>query len=460
MFVSDLIHVGKMRTDMVNMVVAGCGTGKTTWATSQLAEQLNVKPGRIILVTSRALAVEQLGTAGEANVCCVEDDIDLDGDVVNAISYSALIKVLGRNVWRLDHKYYGIKVWVLDEVHTLMCDTFMRNIAGIRIFIGEVIRHKDAFVIGMTATPQVFDRYEIPYNMIMDEKAISYKAKRLVCVDYKSAQQYISTLKGRSLIMCYDSRQCFALQKRIPGSVVLVSRKSKKATDDMEQLRESIAATQNLPECTPDGQPITALIGTSTIREGFTIQPDSGIRNVVTYIPDPIHVVQLLGRIRSSVEQLVVIDANSTVRKTFAIKYVNEMRDQFTDFMAGNTDNGWFESIANVVACTKDEIRYVRELSLEDRFTNYIDAKWVMPDGEDKNREYWVKQEAKREIVKYAVENAIIRPLPGRKVTFKKVKEWLEQRGYVIYDTNASFYGERIRRTVIKRQATEEDANG
>lgn len=460
MFVSDLIHAGKMRTDMVNMVVAGCGTGKTTWATSQLAEQLNVKPGRIMLVTSRALAVEQLGTAGEANVCCVEDDIDLDGDVVNAISYSVLIKVLGRNVWRLDHKYYGIKVWVLDEVHTLMCDTFMRNIAGIRIFIGEVIRHKDAFVIGMTATPQVFDRYEIPYNMIMDEKAISYKAKRLVCVDYKSAQQYISTLKGRSLIMCYDSRQCFALQKRIPGSVVLVSRKSKKATDDMEQLRESIAATQNLPECTPDGQPITALIGTSTIREGFTIQPESGIKNVVTYISDPIHVVQLLGRIRSSVEQLVVIDANSTVRKTFAIKYVNEMRDQFTDFMAGNTDNGWFEGIANVVECTKDEIRYVRELSLEDRFTNYIDAKWVMPEGEDKNREYWVKQEAKREIVKYAVENAIIRPLPGRKVTFKKVKEWLEQRGYVIYDTNASFYGERIRRTVIKRQATEEDANG
>ena len=379
---------------------------------------------------------------------------------IDAISYSALIKVLGRNMWHPDHKYYGIKVWVLDEVHTLMCDTFMRNIAGIRIFIGEVIRHKDAFVIGMTATPQVFDRYGIPYNMIMDEKAISYKAKRLVCVDYKSAQQYVSTLKGRSLIMCYDSRQCFALQKRIPGSVVLVSRKSKKATDDMEQLRGSIAATQNLPECTPDGQPITALIGTSTIREGFTIQAESRIRNVVTYISDPIHVVQLLGRIRSSVEQLVVIDANSTVRKTFGIKYVNEMRDQFTSFMAGNTDNGWFEGIANVVECTKNEIRYVRELSLEDRFTNYIDAKWVMPDGEDKNREYWVKQEAKREIVKYAVENAIIRPLPGRKVTFKKVKEWLEQRGYVIYDTNASFYGERIRRTVIKRQATKEDANG
>ena len=76
MFVSDLIHVGKMRTDMVNMVVAGCGAGKTTWATSKLAEQLNVKPGRIMLVTSRALAVEQLGAAGKANVCCVEDDID------------------------------------------------------------------------------------------------------------------------------------------------------------------------------------------------------------------------------------------------------------------------------------------------------------------------------------------------------------------------------------------------
>lgn len=124
------------------------------------------------------------------------------------------------------------------------------------------------------------------------------------------------TLQGKTIVMG-DSRDRMAkMAAEVPNSAVLISQHANGYTQQMERVRETIVREGVL------GPKVDVLFATTTMREGVTLRPESGVRNVVTFLPDELHVSQFLGRCRFDVENLVVVYAKSVVGRSGEVPYI------------------------------------------------------------------------------------------------------------------------------------------
>lgn len=468
-FVSDVI-TSRLDFDAkrFNLIAASCGSGKSHFIANKLLSLFpDISPLDILFLTSRAITVDQQSTQYDSVekydygslklIRYWNKEIDTQEEIadkgIQLMTYDKLIYTLiNRNRERLD-TLGRIKIVVLDECHTLFSDLFIQNIEVIKVWIRDSINHGEKIFIGMTATPGILhfnkSKWGVSIKQVNKTPIINYKAKRLICTDFKSIPQLINSKKiaGRTIIMCQSVHDCYRLQRSLDNAAVLVSKNNQSFNAGMEAVRRYIVENESLPdtfECR-DGKikRLDTLICTSTAREGFNLQEGSGVRNAISCFPDEMHITQFAGRCRYSLDSIVVV--NKTVLSDNYDKngYLAKQHANFKRFMEDHDDPSWFNTVSHLTDVSFKEVEYLVTDTDWTKFIEYINQRWLVPAGETDLERYKIwRDEDKAEIVEAA----------GAPTFASVIKIMRDELGYVIETGRKQIENKRYTYKLIVRR--------
>lgn len=463
LFISDIIDTSLLDKSKFNLIVAGCGTGKSHFVLNNLLSRYpDVQPDEVMVVTSRALTCEQQAKIKGVNrldwgmVDFWNGAPEFDGVMARGITvcfYGDIIQMIDGGAFPGHRPLEKIKILIFDECHCLFSDEFIRGMRGLRTWIADSLAIGDKVIIGLTATPRIlYHNNSLGYwgvliNLMNEQPIYRYHAKKLLCTNFDTIPYLISTnkLPGRTMIMCVSVSDCFKLQARIPNAAILVSRNNNQYDADvMNPIRKYIEENESLPPSflrrLPNGEleerPLDVLLCTSTAREGYNILPKSGVRNIVCCFADELHITQFAGRCRYNLDNIVVADTYIRLDNFCKSNYLTLRRGEFKDFMRDKKKCAWFNSLAHLFdgGDVFDVKRFVLG-SDEVRFCDYINRRWLVPNGtppEDIQRyEIWRKDD-RDEIVRAAIDCKLF-ALYDRDVTFRRVIELISKTlGYTV----------------------------
>lgn len=445
-------------------------------------------PEEIIVVTSRSITAEQQARddgvtkyrANDTSIINYWNGDDRGNDIV-AGTGDTRIMTYDKFIHLLDYcnsvdrqTLCKAKIVVFDECHSIFSDEFIKNIGMIRLWVHRQVRTGSQIILGLTATPDIVlensERWGVRINRLNDEVFMRYKAKQMTCVNWYGLPNLIRGLPGKTLVMCKSITQCEELAKKIPQSFVLVSGSNKlKFTPEMSWVRDYITKNSRIPDkrfvpLFPDvdkddplagemrkaghWEPLKVVIATSTVREGFNLIEESGVKNIVSCLSDDLHVVQIAGRARYDLDNLIVAASPLTGDdRMHPDGYMQSRRKEFYDFMNGlNDGRKWFASIAHIVDHDFDDLQIVLNNSDQEGFKIYLNENWVSSD-EDEIRLHSA-QHAKKLIdkcVEYKVTS-----LPKSKMSWQKALKLIEQLGYQVETGRAAIDGKRVTYKVIR----------
>lgn len=418
-----MVDLSLVQRGSFNMIVSSCGTGKTHFCANTLTDYYkDILPGEILFVTSRSLAANQL-----VRDCDISERFNI-GDFLLRSAWSGIEhlsyiadkgiqvttydKIINLLIYDGADALTGVKLIVFDECHALFSDTFIDNVEFLKMWIRYTIERRDHIIFGLTATPNIIyhysDKWGVEINTLCDP-LYRYKAKNLWVVDFKALPEFCrdKLTDGKTIIMC-DSIRITAnvLLNSIPGSRLLVSKnnsannKSYYVPADMDYIRSSIITKGVLPNN------IDTLISTSTVREGFNLVEESGVKNIICCFPDEINITQLLGRCRYNVENLVVVNKEklySSTKSNTYLTYMDEQYEMFEQFLAGKSD-GWFYQFRHIVEGGVDDVkRYTSEKSSLKKVKRKVEC---VKNG----RPNMSSRKAKNEMKQYIDKNFLIKP--------------------------------------------------
>lgn len=426
MTVSDIIHFSDLQPHKFNIISSGCGTGKTYWATECLPRESGYKRDEIMLITSRRLTVNQMTTnksAANRIILSLEDLQNNDG-AMPIMTYATFEKIVlaggaGQTLLK------KIKIFVFDECHSMIMDNYSKASMVGAVWLRALLMYSDCLVVGLTATPQLFQAYHPGDKAIvyLNEPFYRYKAQHFVVMDEDSVPEYIDSTDGRFLVMCTSKQKCAELANVLNRpAFVLEGIASQQNDEEMAQMAHDIAVTQCMPKCDGDGNDFDVLIGTSTLREGYNLLPKSGIRNVVCYYNDVPSIIQLCGRVRCDIDNLVVCYKPKYSEQSGTLYYIKQNRREFYDFVSGNYHNGWYDDIAPIVADPLEAMTvYHADFHSQPKLLRYLIerdyiGKWLI-----------IKSDEVTDIVEYARSTRVCRGLKPCAYTFLKVKSAIEQ---------------------------------
>lgn len=409
-----------------------------------------VSPLEVLLVTSRSLTVEQQtkidGMAKysreEKNLVrfwnAEDDSLEQVAERgIRVMTYDKIIDLI-RNFNPDDGETLErVKVIVLDECHTLFSDVFISGMGELRQWIRRTLDYGGKYIIGMTATPEIMYSYGTSkgfnINQVNKTTLRGYVANKLIATSFSTIPYLITSgkLAGKTLIMCPTVKDCERLKAEIPNSAILISQNNKQYTHEMDVIRSTIVEKEVLPdyyyESLPDGRlerrELNVLITTSTAREGFNLREESGVRNVVCCLSDPLHVTQFAGRARYNLDTIVVADTYMPLDKFSKDSYLATQRRLFRDFLYNKDNVKWFASVAHLVKHDAYGTKRFVLTSDESKFISYINKKWLVPidaTPEEVNRRKIYRNEDKREIIDMFNLCRILDKSSGE-ITFNKV---------------------------------------
>lgn len=466
----------------LNLVISGCGTGKTFWFANHCTEVYPFRPYEILFITSRALAVDQQAAQYDTLVRLQPDD-DIAGywrdgtpptdpDHVRITTYDKLETLLyGNDNHSLDTRALNnVKVIIFDEIHSVFTDTFIEFMKVLQLWMSNEIPQGEKLFFGLTATPGIlFECAElcgIELNYI-GKPTYKYKAKNLFCLDADQMVEMVNSTPAKTIIMCRYARTCYWLQKRIRGSVVL----SSKNGDDyisctMTDVRRAIVENCKLPDN------VKVLIATETIREGFTFTEESGIQNVVSFFPDEMNIHQFVGRCRYDVDNLIVVGVKS---KSAPVGYIGEQRKLFESFCMSPTDHPeWFDSIKDVLYCDIDDVKVgitnfkggyckarkpqednpsiqkFRKKGSAEELKKYISGHWLSKEGKDPVLIYG--DDMKAQIIN-EVSDLHVFTKEAKIDSWRKLENVIADLGFAIENNRMRVDGKRIRyKTIVQKE--------
>lgn len=479
-YLSSYIDMSKADPHKFNLITAGCGTGKSYFATHMLTDYFpDLLRSQFLLVTSRSLTAQQQAMnegmdlyshLDLARVNYMNGRGDMDDNLAAAFLNAGMTvmtydKVPHILTWCGDSECSNLenaKVVVIDECHCLFSDMFIKNIDLIKFWVQQLVKERDdVYVFGLTATPDILEFYRkswgVNINYMLDEPLFRHKAKQLTVTDATTLPYFVNqSFEGKTLIMCPTVQMCMDLQKQIPNSAVLVSRSNQSYTEEMQRIRDYIAKYERFPDKHKieydDGSSrwvdLDVLIGTSTIREGFNLCPESGVKNIVSCYTDSLHVIQIAGRARYDLDNLVVVDCPVRENLNKAGNFLKTSRKQFLEYLEDKRSFAWFDSISNVVQHGIDDVVRYREASDVDGFINYIKGRWAIPANvpDEGLSSYWIwAAEDKAEVVA-EYKRRRMSALPARKITFVRILHEMQERlGFNVVEDRGYVDGKRIR---------------
>lgn len=342
-----------------------------------------------------------------------------------------------------------IKIVVLDECHTLFSDLFIRDVEAAKVWVRDTINRGNKIFIGMTATPAIVQfnktKWGVSIHQVNKTPIVNYRAKRLLCSDFKTIPYIISSNKitGRTIIMCQSIKDCYELQKNLPNAAVLVSKNSSQYTSDMETIRDYIVKHESLPNtfmyresadakhC--EERSLEVLICTSTAREGFSLRKESGVRNVISCFPDEMHITQFAGRCRFSLDTIVVVGQTVLTDNYDKTGYLAQQHEGFKRFMEKKESVAWFRTISHLVEASFKDIEYLVLDMNGAKFTNYINQRWLVPIGTENTEKYKIWRKKDKDEILLRATSATFNKYKRDKLTFAGViKMMAEDLGYTV----------------------------
>lgn len=458
-------------TDQFNIIASGCGTGKSHMIIHNLLnlkqfKEKGIAPSQVLFLTSRAITVDQQSKEETITKYNPYDTLTLDywngladsedlllANKITIMTYDKLINILKIKNNENTETLNNIKLIIIDECHTLFSDTFIKDIELLKVWIRDTLYSKSKIFLGLTATPNILDFYKgewgVKINRINKKPLMRYTAKQLICTNFNTIPYLIVTdrLPGKTIIMCYSVKDCYDLQAKLKNAAVLVSQQNEKYfTDEMKVLRQYIVDNESLPDefwekdfitGKPKKHKLDILITTSTLREGFNLRENSGVKNVICCFSDELHITQFMGRCRFDIENLVVAESYIRTDNIHSNQntYLYKCRSEFRKFLSNTNNVAWFNNIADLVDHDCYEVKKFLLGTDEQRFIDFINSKWLVPaglTGRDLNRYKIYKDEDKQEIIDLAIECKLF-SLFKSQITFNRVVKMLEQcLGYVV----------------------------
>ena len=468
-YISDVVDCGNFKKHCLNVIASGCGTGKTHWIIHNLLRQYpDVLPEEVLFVTSRTITKRQVAR-NDGTTLLTGENIENVGDRLAGIlkdtqeiadmgiivaSYNQLAHlIMPRDENRDEDEepamisdgeiFKKLKILVLDECHVLYSDRFMANICALNVFLREQIKLRDDIVvIGLTATPDILrdrsDTYNIRTNFVTPGVLEGYKAKQLICCDRNSVMSVVRGFKGKTIIMCRSVADCRRYAKFLGNAEIVVSESRQSVvTDDMQELREYIVQNESVPEThlnrdTGHKEPLRYLISTSALREGFNLREKSGVRNVVLFVTDYVHVVQFAGRCRYNFDNLVVVyGPKESFAETNNDQRIIDSRENFVRFFT-ERDDTWWESIAHIVQHGPQDTKFVTGYSDMESFLQWFDNRYLTTPRGKENRGKWIiRKEGAAPVVEKAKDYHIMGS-EAKNYNFNAIRRMLVERyGYV-----------------------------
>ena len=460
-YISDYINIESIDKSSFNIIHSGTGTGKSYWVMNNLNRDFpNIKNSEIMFITSRAITVDQQAKAdgvSKYNPYSVsvkhwngEKDFTrvLEHKGIQIMTYDKIVNILDTKNDVSRETLSRVKLIIFDEAHILYSDTFMKGMLALRVWIMKTLELSNKIIIGMTATPNILHYYKsqwgIKLNEITTEPIFNYKAKQLHCTDFKTLPYIINTqLEGRTIVMCYSLSDCKKLKDELTNAFILTSKHNKEYTIEMDRVRQYIVDNESLPEKFIDNDGIEkdldVLITTSALREGINLREKSGVRNVICCFSDELHVTQFAGRCRYDIDNLIVAYTyiyNDKYNDNVEDDYLTTCRKHFKKYVYSTKPVlPWFKVIEDII---EHDIYKVMKFTINndmERFTKYINKKWLVPKGiigKELNKYKIYKKEDKQEIIDIACKCNILGLFPSD-TTFKKCLYKMENTlGYTI----------------------------
>lgn len=480
-YISDVIDTDNFVSGELNLITSPCGTGKSKFIRGTLLQKMPyINPWEVILVTSRAITVDQ--QAGEPGMSkfdprnqAVIDYWNGDSDDVSVVSglgiqvmtYDKLIGLIQFKNSIRETTLQRLKIIVLDECHALFSDLYITGVREVVQWIRRTLDSKTKFILGLTATPEIIYTFGIreafKINLVLPESLESYSAKQMICTNLASIPYLITsgTLTGKTLIMCPTAKVCYQLQEEIPNSAVMLSPHNKGFTNGMLEIRKKMAEESVLPEYFSEDvefnksgaatkrkrHKLNVLICTSTLREGLNIIEESGVKNIVCCLTDSLHVTQFAGRARYNLDKIVVADTFIPSSDECKQQFMVDERKAFKDFLYYKSHFNWFTSVEHLVEHGVDQVWRIVLGADDVRFIKYINSKWLVPDGADEReremRRIW-RERDKDEIRRWFCDCKITSK-PFEFVTFSGVMRTMEKSlGYGIESSRHRIDGKQF----------------
>lgn len=423
-YVSDEIDISKIDKDKLNLIVAGCGTGKSTFALKHIRTQLkkvlneNIKPYECWFVTSRALTKNQQLEGDEyIKITSRLQQIQIDSlEITDEIERELFIDSGWGTVKERKEKYLNqipvmtynqfsyalselicknIKLIIFDEIHAVLSDIkFNETMSVTKEFIKNKLNDKNnsTYIVAMTATDQEINEntMQVKLNYLLDYPIFNYKVTdKLVTVpkvgDIKSI---LENIDGITLIMTCSTNRMLKLKKVLGDSAaLLVSKNNDYYNEEMIKLTEYIVDHKALPPG------IRYFISTSCAREGFEFIPNESfkVNNVVIYNASIVDVIQFVGRYRGNIKNLyLTLDrriptsnmtpAQRKQRKLLEYFINRKVTDRTGNVIYGESYMKFVDNIRNILSEDISIEEYSNKsvkLNNEDEFIRWIEKNWI-----------------------------------------------------------------------------------
>lgn len=311
--ISDLIQTGDVFSPhCLNLIAAGCGAGKSYFVARHLPKLFpSVRPCDILFVTSRSITVDQQAREYFQEVIryhrddtdiidrwCGSEETPVEPNKLRLMTFDKLIDLLATHNLPWVPPLAGVRVVVIDECHALVGDEFITNIVSVRVWMKMSMQFTDTKFIGLTATDEILVRYPeyhgFPIHSVLKQPIVMYRANHLWVARKSDLVKMLTdgTLPGKTLVLCDDKSELAEFVQTTPNSAGLMSKHAAGYRAAMEVIRECIIKKQTLPDACEvrmdkavEERRLDILFSTTTMREGVTLIEESGIRNVVTLIP-------------------------------------------------------------------------------------------------------------------------------------------------------------------------------
>lgn len=477
----------------------------------------DIQPQDVLLVTSRSIIVEQTATSEQAaverldlhnealirrwNNAQLEDDPEIVTDKIQIATYNKFISLTYKMNYADKIALQGLKIIVFDECHTLFADTFITNIVNAKTWIrNTVISNAPILVIGMTATPSIFDRVNdaewiVDVSHVLDDPAYKYKIKKMTITDVYGLLNLYRTgaIRSNSLIMAPRKEYCSILTHYIPNSAAIIgssNRISNKKNPEsdffklpyqpyMDAIRAELSNKGKLPEIVTYHDylhnadktlKLKHLITTSTLREGFNLRKESGVNTIVCIACDEMTIAQFSGRCRYDLDHLIVIKPDNVYGRGLVEDHVRQQHEELKRFLRRESDE-WLNHFKGLLAPGKDVVSIYGEdivntsvskefAELGDRlrlklFRRRASQYITLPGEEDKV----IRDEKDKEaLVKIAKQLVLFKGHREDRFTFRTVCSHLKKHGYEVVTIRRRVNYEQKREYIIRlKENNEED---
>lgn len=317
-FVSDVLDIDKVVAEHGNKIflIAGVGSGKSTWV-----KEVLTKKGNVLFVTSRKAKVEE-----DIHDSCFSEFFEWHTNdnqtlITNAKLHSMVQRITADFQKDLDDFIGHFDYIVIDEVHSIATDSaFANNCYGVLAFIEYAVQ-KNVAVVAMTGTPEPIQWYFQNNNwLLLDYRKICnyVHPAKIVMWNKRSVLTKILQHWNENKIVYFANNTdtmvelCKELLKddRITADEIatIVSRNKEKEfneklkkglSQDFETIRQTTRDTyKSLIEEKKIPDKCKILLSTSTLREGVDIENE----NIVMFCDNHIlsNLVQFFGRARKS----------------------------------------------------------------------------------------------------------------------------------------------------------------